>query len=69
MSTAKWQNIAGSKKFFTRSPLICFKFFIKIEKNALLGWKNLILKYVGTKTKNISFIKSTFTTVDLTTNF
>ena len=42
-------------------------FFIKIEKDALLGWKNPILKYVGTKKKYISYIKSTFTRVDLTT--
>ena len=41
-------------------------FFYQNRKNALLGWKNPILKYVGTKKKDISYIKSTFTLVDLT---
>ena len=30
MSTAKWQNIAGSKKFFTSSTLAKFNHFFKI---------------------------------------
>ena len=56
-----------TKTLILLGPLLyAMIFFIKIQKDALLGWKNPILKYVGTKKKK-SYMKSTFTRVDLTT--
>ena len=55
MSTAKWQNIAGSKKFFSFGHI--FRALISSEKNFLLSFHRIIILQFDKEGVNESYSK------------